>query len=96
MITLREPIEFEWDKGNQNKNWNKHKITQKEAEEVFGDKHNKISKDFFHSKKEDRYLLIGKTTQGRKLFIVFTLRKNKMRVISARDLSKKEYRLLSK
>jgi len=38
---------------------------------------------------EDRYLVVGNTAQGRKLFIVFTQRKQKIRVISARDLNKK-------
>lgn len=94
MIIIREPIEFQWDGGNQNKSWDKHKVSQQEAEEVFTDSNKKISKDFLHSEDEDRYLILGNTTKGRKLFVVFTLRKNKVRVISARDLNKKEYKLL--
>ena len=96
MITRKEPVEFEWDRGNQDKNWQRHKVTTKEAEEVFFDRNRRIAKDFLHSKKEDRYLLIGSTTQKRKLFIVFTQRDRKIRIISARDLNKKEYKLLKK
>ena len=48
MITLKEPIEFQWDKGNQNKNWEKHKVMQQEVEEVFSDSKKKISRDFCH------------------------------------------------
>lgn len=94
MISLKEPIEFEWDEGNQNKNWKKHKVSISEAEEVFFDKGRKIAKDFFHSAIEDRYIIIGKTKGERALFIVFTQRKNRVRVISARDLNKKEFALL--
>lgn len=94
VITLKAPIEFEWDEGNAQKNWLKHQVSRQEAEEVFADQNKKIAKDFFHSTREDRYLLIGSTTQNRKLFVVFTVRKNKIRVISVRDLNKKEYSLL--
>ena len=94
MITIKTPIEFQWDEGNQEKNWKKHQVTQREAEEVFSDQNKRIAKDFLHSEKEDRYLLIGATAQGRKLFIVFTLRGQRVRVISARDLNKKKERSL--
>lgn len=97
MITLKEPIKFEWDKGNQEKNYKKHEVTINETEEVFFDKNRKISKDILHSKKEDRYLVIGKTRQKRLLFVVFTLRDNQIRIISARNLNqKKERRLYEK
>ncbi|NCN82350.1 MAG: BrnT family toxin [Candidatus Pacebacteria bacterium] len=96
MITLPNPIEFAWDDGNQDKNFLKHNVSTQEAEEVFFDPKRKIAKDFLHSKKEDRYLVIGKTSSGRKLFIVFTPRNKKIRIVSARDLNKREYVLLVK
>lgn len=97
MITLKEPVEFEWDRGNQDKNWLKHKVTIKEAEEAFFDEHKLLSKDTNHStKQESRYLLIGETVEKRKLFLVFTIRKQKIRIISVRDLNKREYKLLKK
>lgn len=86
-------IGFEWDKGNQNKNFFKHHVTDEECEEIFFDDKKRILKDIIHSSREDRYVLIGKTKKNRILFIVFTIRKDKIRVISARDLNKKERKL---
>ncbi len=94
VITIKEPVEFEWDSGNQDKNKQQHNVSILEAEETFFDPNRKIARDFLHSKKEDRYLLIGKTKSDRRLFIVFTLRKDKVRIISARDLNRKEYKLV--
>lgn len=94
MGRFKQPIEFEWDEGNKQKNWLKHGVKLEEAEEVFLDKHHRIAKDQIHSADEDRFILIGLTKLKRKLFIVFTIRQNKVRVISARDLNKKEYKLL--
>lgn len=89
-MTLLPPVEFQWDRGNKDKNLKRHGVTNEEIEEVFFGDCMRVVKDAFHSGKEERYLLIGKTVFGRRLFIVFTLRNNKVRVISARDLNKKE------
>lgn len=94
MKIFRKEQEFEWDKGNSEKNAVKHGVTNEECEEVFFDTKKKILHDVFHSSGERRYILLGKTKHGRTLFIVFTLRKSKTRVISARDLNKKERKLL--
>src|SRR3989338_2603933 len=90
MKVFRMPVEFEWDKGNRSKNWLKHRVSDAECEEVFFDNTKKLAKDAFHSGQEDRYMLIGKTKIGRTLFLVFTMRKHKVRIISARDLNRKE------
>ena len=82
-------LEFEWDKGNIDKN-KKHNVEDKEAEEVFLDERKKIFKDRLHSGGEERFRVIGKTKKGRLLFVVFTKRKNKIRIISARNINKKE------
>ena len=87
---------FEWDVGNLEKNTHKHNVTNKECEEAFFDEQKKIAKDSLHSGKELRYILLGKTKVYRRLFIVFTVRKLFVRVISARDLNKKEYHLYEK
>jgi len=87
---------FEWDRGNQEKNELKYNVTNKECEEVFFDEQKKILKDPLHSGKEQRYILLGKTKTHRHLFIVVTVRKLYMRIISARDLNKKEYPLYEK
>lgn len=87
---------FDWDKGNKDKNVKKHLVSNEECEEVFYDSDKKILKDVFHSGKEERYILLGKTKAERILYLVFTLRKDKVRVISARDLNKKERKLYEK
>lgn len=87
---------FEWDEGNQDKNWQEHKVNNKESEEVFFNKPLIINFDKKHSKKEKRFQVLGKTNQERKLFISFTLRNKKIRIISARDQSKKERKIYEK
>ena len=89
-MNIEEPIEFLWDKGNFDKNLSKHNVTNEEIEQVFWDYNKKIYVDHKHSGIEIRHILLGKTFAGRILFIVFTIRKYKIRVISARDLNKKE------
>jgi uncharacterized protein len=81
--------EFEWDKGNKGKNEVKHAVTNKESEEVFFNQP-LIVEDEHHSQVEQRYAAFGQTESGRLLAISFTVRNNKIRVISARDQSKKE------
>jgi hypothetical protein len=81
---------FEWDKGNSLKNWERHQVKQSECEQVFFNEPHIISDDVKHSQKEQRWFLLGKTDSGKLLFMVFTVRKNLIRVISARDMNKKE------
>ena len=87
------PEQFEWDAGNQGKNLKKHDVNDEECEEIFFDEHKKILKDTLHSETEDRFILIGKTVAGRVLFVAYTLRTNKIRIISARNCNKKEQKL---
>ncbi|PIS09555.1 hypothetical protein COT75_00905 [Candidatus Beckwithbacteria bacterium CG10_big_fil_rev_8_21_14_0_10_34_10] len=96
MINPKEPIEFQWDKGNSDKNWKKHKVSNRECEEIFFDKDKKISKDRFHSDKEERYILLGKTKNGRVLYTIFTIRNNKIRIVSSRNINRKERMLYEK
>ncbi len=93
MLVIKEPIEFVWDKGNIDKNWQKHRVTNQECEEVFFDENKRILKDRLHSEKEARYILLGKTKKQRLLYIVFTIRKKKVRIISVRDINRKEVKL---
>jgi len=90
MKVFKNPLAFEWDEGNKDKNFIKHKVTNEECEEVFFDSNKKIAIDILHSGEEERYILLGKTKNNRYLFLVFTIRKDMIRVVSARDLSKKE------
>ncbi|HSW97025.1 MAG TPA: BrnT family toxin [Candidatus Saccharimonadales bacterium] len=91
MRIIPEPLSFEWDKGNITKNLDKHNVTVHESEEVFSNEPFVIAEDVEHStSKEQRFEALGKTRGNRKLFVSFTIRKNKVRVISIRDMSKKE------
>lgn len=88
MNIWKEPIQFQWDRGNHDKNWFKHRVTAAECEEAFFDPHKRVYPAL--KKGETRYLLIGQTKERRVLFLVFTIRGHAVRVISARDLNRKE------
>lgn len=96
MKLLHTPVAFEWDSGNREKNLLKHQVSDTECEEVFFDHQKKILKDLLHSGVENRYILIGMTKKQRALFIVFTVRNQRIRVISARDLNRNEHHLYEK
>lgn len=81
---------FDWDEGNIEKNWERHRVTRIECEEVFFNTPLIVKEDEPHSGLEDRYYVLGRTDSGRLLFVVFTRRGNKIRVISARDMNRKE------
>ncbi len=86
-------LEFEWDRGNRDKNFLKHRVTNEECEEVFSDPHKRLVKYILHPQGEVRRLLVGRTVSDRFLFVVFVMRRHKVRVISARDLNKRERHL---
>ena len=90
MISLSKYKGFKWDKWNIDKSYKKHGITPNESEEAFLDEKAIILRNIKHSNKEKRYSLIGKITSNKLLFIVFTLRENNIRIISARKANKKE------
>jgi len=83
---------FNWDEGNLAKNWEKHRVTPWECEQVFFNVPLVVADDRAHSTVEPRYYVLGRTDAGRRLFIIFTARKRRIRVISARDMSPKERR----
>ncbi len=86
-----EILGFDWDSGNLNKNWEKHKVAFWESEEIFFNRPLLLQSDNKHSgKSENRYYALGKTNQNRLLFSAFTIRKNRIRIISARPMSQKE------
>jgi hypothetical protein len=84
---------FEWDSGNMEKNWVLHKVTWTEIEEAFFNQPTLTYPDAKHSHAEERFYALGRTGEDRWLQIVFTIRKNRIRVISARDMSKNERKL---
>lgn len=96
MIDLSSLNGFEWDEGNQIKNWIKHQVSPSECEEVFFNLPLLLADDVQHSQEEKRFYVLGQTNAERKLFISFTNRTNKIRVISARDMSRKERQVYAK
>ena len=87
---LGDSTEFEWDDGNKDKNWERHQVTQAEAEELFFNRPVLLLQDEKHSTTETRYALLGQTSSDRLLAIVFTLRGTLVRVVSARPMSRRE------
>lgn len=81
---------LEWDDGNINKNWLKHKVSPAECEQIFFNRPLVIQGDIKHSKAEKRFYALGRTDSKRTLFIAFTVRNKRIRIISARDMSRKE------
>ncbi len=79
---------FEWDEGNKYKSEEKHKVSIKEAEEVF--ESDPLITIKTGITQEERYQLFGQTKSGKLISVIFTLRNNKIRVISARPQSQKE------
>lgn len=84
---------FEWDAGNVDKNWERHQVSAAECEQVFFQRPVLIAPDPKHSQDEPRYAALGQTASGRRLTIVFTMRDTRMRVISARAMSRRERRV---
>ena len=91
MIDLANAIGFEWDEGNSRKN-DQHGVSMAEAEQVFFNSPLLVLPDPRHSGAELRFHALGKTNEGRRLHITFTLRAagQFIRVISARDMHRKE------
>ena len=90
MQVKSKAIIFEWDEWNIDKNYLKHGITPKEAEEAFIYEKSYFFSDIKHSKIEERFVLLGKTLEEKNLFIIFTMRGKKVRIISARRMHREE------
>ena len=93
MIDFSLVTGFEWDDGNRDKNWAKHQVSNSDCEEVFFNLPLLLQPDKDHSESEARYYVLGQTNAGRRLFIVFTIRNEKIRVISARDMRVRERKI---
>jgi uncharacterized DUF497 family protein len=87
---IMECAGFEWDEGNLLKNWEKHGVSAGECEQVFFNRPLIAGHDKKHSQQENRFFALGHTDSARLLFVVFTIRNNCIRVISARNMSRKE------
>ncbi len=81
---------FECDNHNADKIWTKHHVSPSECEQIFFNLPLIVADDEKHSKKEKRYYALGHTDIRRLLFAAFTIRRNKIRVISVRKMNRKE------
>lgn len=90
MIEIKEPKQFHWDHGNERKNSDKHNVSREEAEQVFFNQPLLLLEDKTHLQEEMRFHALGSTDNNRRLHIAFTIGINKIRVISARPMHKKE------
>jgi uncharacterized DUF497 family protein len=90
MDQLAECVGFDWDEGNLLKNWEKHGVSAFECEQVFFNRPLIAAPDEAHSSAELRFYALGQTDASRLLFIAFTIRGRLNRVISARDMSRRE------
>lgn len=90
MTTKSGVVEFEWDKWNIDKSYIKHGIEPKQTEEIFVYEDAIVLPDVKHSQKEKRQIIVGKTLDKTYLFVVFTMRGKKIRIISARKMHREE------
>ena len=81
---------FEWDQGNITKNWQRHDVSTFECEQILFNQPIIIKRDKEHSQYENRYQALGRTNMNRLLFAVFTVRGDKIMIISARDMTAAE------
>ena len=89
-LEIESIVGFEWDDGNIHKNETKHGLKWTIIEEVFFNEPLLVVEDFKHSVHECRCVAIGKNNFGDLITVIFTVRKQHIRVISARAMSKKE------
>ena len=88
--TLTKCRGFQWDEGNLDKNWRKHRVSWIECEQVFFNHPLLVAVDEEHSQEEERFFALGKAESERELFAVFAIRHDLIRVISARDMNHRE------
>ncbi len=81
---------FEWDKNNRDKNLANHNVENWECEQIFFNDPLIILDDPKHSITEKRFAAFGRTDASRLLVVIFTMRSKLIRVISARDMNRKE------
>ena len=84
---------FDWDEWNTETIWSEYQASRAECEQVLFNQPLVVGEDADHAKEEMRYFVLGQTDKGRELFMVFTVRDDLIRVITARDMSRKERRI---
>ena len=89
---LARCLGFDWDEGNLPKLWERHKVSASEFEQIFFNEPLVAASDVKHSDREERFYALGHTDAGRPLFVIFTIRNDLIRAVSARDMKRKERR----
>ncbi len=84
---------FDWDAGNLEKYWFKHEVSPLECEEVFFNQPLVVAQAEKHSQSEERFYALGRSNEDRYLFVAFTMRGKKIRIISARNMNRKERKI---
>lgn len=84
-------MKIEWDTNKNDVNVKKHHISFETAARVFLDENRLDYYDIVHSMNEDRYITIGLVEEV--IAVVYTLRKTRIRIISARLATRKEREL---
>jgi len=87
---------FQWDEGNLEKVLLRHRVSKDECEEVVLGHSIFAEVNETHSTSEPRYCVMGRTASRRCLYVTFTIRGDLLRVISARDMSRRERRIYFK
>ena len=85
-------MEFEWDKEKANANFKKHGVSFEEAALAFFDENAVELFDELNSEDEIRYQIIG-ISNTRLIFVAYTARNDKIRIISARKANAKQIRI---
>lgn len=85
-------MKYEWDEGKAESNFKKHAVGFDEAATVFKDLFYVDFYDPKHSMEEHRFLIVGESNRQRLLIVSFTERDDKIRIISARELTAQERR----
>ncbi len=83
-------MDFEWDDKKAKSNLQKHGVTFEEAMTCFYDPHQIAFYDPEHSEHENREILIGHSSNGRLLVVVYVIRDQNIRIISTRAATKLE------
>lgn|SRR5262245_49093436 len=89
-------LEFEWDAWKARSNAQEHGVSFEQASTVFGDPLARTILDPLHSDEEDRFVIMGESVDRRLLVVVFTERGKRIRLISAREATRRRGRIMKR
>ncbi len=87
---IQQDVAFDWNDANR-EHVRDHRVEPEEAEDGLLDPA-RIGVPAYRVGREQRWAALGATEDGRLLFVVFTLRRSKVRVVTARDANPREKR----